>query len=139
MRGWILDSWSVLAWLQGEEPAAGKTNEVFEQATNKKAQLIMSILNLGEVFYALAKTRGMRAARSARPKLMSLPVQIVTVDDELVWEAADLKARHPISYADAFCVALARRKELPVMTGDPDFRYLEKRGVVSIRWLTRRS
>jgi ribonuclease VapC len=139
VKGWVLDSWSVLAWINGEEPAARQTNRALEQASARKVQLVMCILNMGEVFYALAKKGGMRTARRERPKLLSLPVQFVAVDDELVWDAAELKARHPISYADAFCAALARRKDLPVMTGDPDFRDLEKSGVVSIRWLTRRS
>jgi ribonuclease VapC len=138
VKGWILDSWSVLAWIQGEEPAARQTNQALEQAAARKVQLAMCILNMGEVFYTLARTGGMRAARRERPKLLSLPVQLVTVDDDLVWDAAELKARHPVSFADAFCAALARRKELPVMTGDPDFRHLEKRGVVSVRWLDRR-
>lgn len=138
MRGCVIDSWPLLAWLQMEQPAAGRTRALLDRAAAKQVRLWMCILNLGEVYHALAKTRGMSTARSARPRLAALPVEFVSVDDELVWAAADLKARHPISYADAFCASLARRKNVPVLTGDPDFRCLERSKVVKIRWVSRR-
>jgi len=37
-------------------------------------------------------------------------------------KAAGLKARHAISYADAFAAATAIDCELPLVTGDPELR-----------------
>jgi bifunctional DNA-binding transcriptional regulator/antitoxin component of YhaV-PrlF toxin-antitoxin module len=51
----------------------------------------------------------------------------------LVFEAAHVKARYPVSYADAFSVALARRNHGRVMTGDPGFKAVESE--VRVHWL----
>jgi predicted nucleic acid-binding protein len=57
-------------------------------------------------------------------------------DEELLLTATGLKARHPISYADAFAAALAMINNCPLMTGDPEFRALEKQDIINIEWLT---
>jgi predicted nucleic acid-binding protein len=43
------------------------------------------------------------------------------------------RRRYPVSYADAFSVALARRNHGRVMTGDPEFKAVESE--VRVRWL----
>jgi ribonuclease VapC len=50
-----------------------------------------------------------------------------------VFEAAHVKACYPVSYADAFSVALARRNQGRVMTGDPEFKAVESE--VRVHWL----
>jgi predicted nucleic acid-binding protein len=47
--------------------------------------------------------------------------------------AADFKTSHRISLADAFAVALAREKKSDLVTGDPEFKALEKE--IKITWL----
>lgn len=37
-----------------------------------------------------------------------------------------MKSRFSISYADAFCAALAKLTSLPAVTGDPEFQVLER-------------
>ena len=51
----------------------------------------------------------------------------------LTLSAARLKARHRISYADAYCAALADMSGFPVVTGDPEFRQLE--GRIQLGWI----
>jgi len=51
-----------------------------------------------------------------------LPVTIETPTLDDIWSAAQLKAKFPISCADAFTVALAEKHRCPVMTGDAEFR-----------------
>ncbi len=62
-----------------------------------------------------------------------LPVRMVAADRELTIAAARIKAKYPVSYADAFAVALAKLKRVPVLTGDPEFRRVEE--LVSVMWL----
>jgi ribonuclease VapC len=50
-----------------------------------------------------------------------------------VIDAAKIKAQYPISYADCFAVATAIREKAVVITGDPDFKHVEK--IVEIDWL----
>jgi predicted nucleic acid-binding protein len=47
--------------------------------------------------------------------------------------AADFKARFKISLADAFAAALAKEKKAELVTGDPEFKPLEKE--IKINWL----
>ncbi len=51
-------------------------------------------------------------------------------------KAARLKARFPISYADAFAAATAREENAILVTGDRDFKVLEKERIVSVDWLS---
>jgi hypothetical protein len=39
--------------------------------------------------------------------LEQLPIKILPVDKDLVKEAAEIKSDYAVSYADAFCIALA--------------------------------
>ena len=45
-----------------------------------------------------------------------------------------MKATYRISLADAFAAALARRRKAELVTGDPEFKPLERE--IKIRWLT---
>ena len=58
------------------------------------------------------------------------------IDEALLLKAASLKARYPISYADSFAAALAKIRNCALLTGDPEFRILEKENIISIVWLT---
>ena len=48
-----LDSWAVLAWLDGDEPAAAHVQEAFETE-----RPWMSWLNVGEVAYLVERRHG---------------------------------------------------------------------------------
>ena len=65
-----------------------------------------------------------------------LPINLLSVDDQLISEAAEIKSDYPISYADAFCVATAKRLNGHILTSDPEFKVVEK--LVPIQWLTGR-
>lgn len=86
---------------------------------------MISWINLGEVFYVEARLAGEAAAAAAVERVRH-EVKAEDVDDDLVLEAARLKARHALSYADAFAVALAERLRLPLMTGDPEIVALDR-------------
>jgi predicted nucleic acid-binding protein len=108
-----LDSWAILAWLEGEEPAASRVELALQ------GRPIMSWINLGEVAYVLerrvsAESSG-RVVRELRRVLeLDLP------SEERVLAAARLKARHPMAYADAFAVATAVAHSAQLLTGDPE-------------------
>ena len=124
-----LDSWIVLAWLKNQEPGAGMMASLWEWAAAGKARLVMSIVNLGEVYYLAAKSRDESYAQTVIDNLRQRRVEIVPAPNDLVLEAAALKARYPISYADAFAAATAMQYKAALATGDPDFRSLESDGL----------
>lgn len=82
----------------------------------------MSVINLGEVVYRLAKANRAAEADSFRRALRrhAFPFQTVPATNGRVWQAVAVKARHTVSYADAFAVALAREKDAYIATADPE-------------------
>ena len=65
--------------------------------------------------------------------LVALPIEFHPVTRELADSAADYKARISFSLADAFAAALAKEKNAELVTGDPEFKALEKE--IKINWL----
>ena len=62
-----------------------------------------------------------------------LPITIVSVDNELVKEASEIKADYTVSFADAFCIATAKRLDCKVLTNDPEYESVQN--LVTVSWL----
>ncbi|MEW6276697.1 MAG: type II toxin-antitoxin system VapC family toxin [Bacillota bacterium] len=95
----------------------------------------MSWINVGEVYYIVQREEGREKSRAILELLRSWPVNLVECTEKMVLAAGDIKAKYPLSYADAFAVALARDKQAFLLTGDPEFEKVEKNGLVNIKWL----
>lgn len=115
-----LDSWALLALIFREEPAAGRVEHLLEEAAAGHVRLLLSVINLGEVYYILGRRRGEAAATEAVSEIRNLPVTVLQVTEELVFAAARLKMWHTISYADAFAAAAAAEFGATLLTGDPE-------------------
>lgn len=130
----VLDSWAILEWISGRQPATDAVTKLLEESEAGAARLYMSAINVGEVYYFLRKHHSEALAESWRDLSRTLPatVEVPTLDE--IWEAASLKARHPIAYADAFAAALAFKYRCPLVTGDVEFRSIQK---LQLDWLGR--
>lgn len=95
----------------------------------------MCLINVGEVFYLVAKRHGAALAERFLSELPMMPIQALLPDRRLILEAARLKSRFPISYADAFAVETARQQKAPLVTGDPEILELSKREPIELVWL----
>lgn len=133
----VLDAWAILAFLQGEEPAASRVREVIEGAQEGTVRLFASIVNIGEVYYRIGKLRNQREADSVLKDLYLLPIEMVSADDDTVLEAARLKMKHVLSYADAFAAVTAQQKDAILLTGDLELLALKRN--VKIEKLQRQS
>lgn len=131
----VLDAWAILAYLQREEPAASRVKEVFTEAEPRQAHLFISIINLGEVYYRIGKTRGEQEADETLEELRHLPLTVLPADEEAVLKAARLKIHYPLSYADAFAASAAKTLNAPLLTGDPELGQLQ--GIIPIEMLQR--
>ncbi len=134
MASAILDSHALLAFFRGEETAA-HVKDLLHKAASADRPLHMTEINYAEVKYMLLKKDGMDAWKQASDILTSLPIELHPADRSLAEIAADLKARHKISLADAFAAALAKERKAELVTGDPEFKALEKE--IKIHWLTK--
>ena len=63
----------------------------------------------------------------------TLAIQILSADLELAKQAAEFKANHKMSYADCFAAGLAKARKAELVTGDKEFKEVEKE--VKILWL----
>jgi len=94
----------------------------------------MNDVNAGETYYILARERGLQQADTFLTVILpSLPIIICSNSFEHVIEAAKIKTQHPLSFADCFAVATALRESAIVVTGDPEFKAVQK--LVEIEWL----
>lgn len=128
----VLDSHALLAYFRGEESGL-KVRDLLDKAASADRPLHMSDVNYAEVKYTLLKKDGTDAWEQAAEVLKSLPIDFHSTDRALADTAADFKARFRISLADAFAAALAKEKKADLVTGDPEFKPLEKE--IKINWL----
>ena len=125
----VLDSFALLAYLKME----GKYKKVKDLLASDEV-LFMNDINVGEAFYVLAKERGVEKAEYfVNTVLPNLPIEVVPNTLQDVLEAARIKATHSISYADCFVVATALKKDAAIVTGDPEFKKVQK--TVEIEWM----
>ncbi len=134
-RHYVLDAFALIAYLRGE-PGAERVRDLLTSAQKAEVHLHFCLLNYGEVLYICERQGGRPATEEAIRIIDHLPLEIVPADRELTFAAAHLKARHSLSYADAFAAALAEKLGATVVTGNPEFRSLE--GLVEIEWLENR-
>jgi uncharacterized protein with PIN domain len=109
-----LDSWAVLAWLDGEEPAAAVV-----ERTIKRERPAMSWMNLIEVHYRTTRDHGRQEADQMLAELRPLITESLP-GIATMRSVSALKAEHPIALADCFAVALAAEEEAELLTGGPE-------------------
>ena len=103
----VLDSYGLLAYFQGEQGAL-RVKGLLKQARNEDAVIFLSLINLGKIIYMIERKLGEDTSREILQDVLTLPIQVVEVTRDRVSSAAHIKAKFPISYADAFAVALAQ-------------------------------
>ena len=132
MKRYVLDSYAMIAYFE-DEPGADRVVKVLKQLVQGKAKGFMSVVNWGEVYYNTMREQGVAEAEKVILQLDKFPIQIVEVNKNLTYEAAKLKGKYRIAYADCFAVALSIRLNAFLVTGDPEFKKLQER--ISIQWI----
>jgi predicted nucleic acid-binding protein len=95
--------------------------------------LFMSVVNWGEIYYSVMRGVSPEMAEQKAREIAAMPIEIVAADLHQTHQAAIYKATHKMSYADCFAAALAKIKNSELLTGDPEFKALEKE--IKINWL----
>jgi predicted nucleic acid-binding protein len=127
----VLDSFALLAWMQNEASAPA-VDALLAAAEAGDVRLFVSIINIGEVYYRLAKAGAGEAADDFRRDVRrrAFPFTVVPANNARVWLAATIKARYAVAYADAFAIAVAQEHRAPIVTGDPEI--LALRGDIAV-------
>jgi predicted nucleic acid-binding protein len=108
-----LDSWAILAWLDGEEPTLSRVNAVID------SRPVVSWVNLVEVYYRIERDHGREAADDTLTALRRQLSPDLPGTARMI-EVARLKARAPIALADCFAAATAAAHGVVLLTGDPE-------------------
>ena len=108
-----LDSWAILAWLDGEQPALSRVDELIA------SRPVASWINLVEVYYRLERDHGRACADETLTELRAALAPDLPGTARMI-EAARLKARASIALADCFAVATAAAHGLTLLTGNPE-------------------
>jgi predicted nucleic acid-binding protein len=128
----VLDAWAIMAYLE-DEPAGETVANLIADAHDEHSPLFMSVVNAGEVWYIIAREASVANAERSITELRQLGIEFVDADWTLAHDAGAYKSKHKMSFADCFAVALAKQKKAVLLTGDPEFKQVE-RGV-TINWL----
>jgi ribonuclease VapC len=129
----VLDSFALLALL-GREPGSQDVAELLRRAREKEVHVLMTWVHAGEVAYIVERRWGVKHLQVALSTMETTALEIVPVERDLALRAAHIKAEYNIAYADAFAAALAQDFNATLVTGDPEFRLLEK--LLNIQWLS---
>jgi predicted nucleic acid-binding protein len=116
-----------------DEKGADVVADLLVKALDERVHLMISVVNWGEMYYIALREGGKERAELYRTTLMKYPIEIIDADQSLTLEAAHFKARHKISFADAFAAGLAKQKKAELVTGDREFAPLGNE--IRICWL----
>ncbi len=120
----VLDSFALVSLFHKESGWEKVQTALYEQQ-RAGTKAFLNWVNWGEFYYIVKRKVGAARAAEALQLLEQLPIELVPVDLPLVRDAAEIKSEHAVSYADAFCVATARRLSGTVLTSAPEFRAVE--------------
>jgi ribonuclease VapC len=132
MKKYVLGSYSLLAYAENEK-GADEVGDILKKALDDKVELFLCVINWGEMYYIALREGGKERAELYKNTFARYPITIVEVNKELTLQAAEYKAFYKISYADAFAAALAKMKKATLITGDREFKVIEKE--IKINWI----
>jgi ribonuclease VapC len=128
---YVLDAFALMAYFKNE-PGAARVEELLDEASETGQDLLMTVINLGEVVYKTTRQFNIDRAKETLGKIRQYPITLLDVDEELALDAAALKGMHRISYADCIAAALAQRLGATLVTGDDGFRQIAD---LQVQWL----
>lgn len=113
------DSYAVLAYISGENAFTRYFTEQYSGALTK--------LNLMEIYFRAAKLHGHQSAKQVIDRFSKYLVDF-DIDDiagSMKLREELMKKRMDISYVDALGYYLAKKMQIPFLTGDRHFRELD--------------
>jgi len=132
MKNLTLDSYSLIAYFEKEQ-GYEKVSKYLHLASIGEAELLLNIINWGEIFYIILRTYGNDYAALIEKEINTLPVKIIAADFNLTKQAAVFKSKNKMSYADCFAASTAFIHKGSILTGDNEFKEVENE--INIEWI----
>jgi predicted nucleic acid-binding protein len=121
MKLHVLDANALYRYLI-DGPGADIVARLFREARDAEQPLRMSVVNWGEVYYTIARTKGLPATSQIMERVKMLPLKILDADELVTTRAARLKAAHGLHYADCFAAATVEAGSILATADAKDFR-----------------
>jgi len=128
----IFDSHSLLKFFQ-KEKGYEKVIHLLEEIRKTGATKYINAINLGEIIYSTKKEFGDQKKLEVLANIERLNFTILPISNNLIFQAAEYKAQHAISYADCFALASAVEYKATLVTGGSEFKKVEH--LVGIVWI----
>ena len=134
MKQIVFDSYALIALFRGEI-GAQQVKELLITIANDQAAGYITAVNAGEIYYMISRKSNSKIAESAINALLQMPIEITEPSLQLCLDAAAIKAKFSLSYADAFAAALAISKKAILITGDKEFENLKNLPGFKVKYL----
>jgi predicted nucleic acid-binding protein len=125
VKEYVLDA-NALVRLFRNAPGADAVDELVRQAKAGRAHLSISVINLTEALYVLARYFGQEKALLCIDKARRV-AEPVPADEQIAIDTAILRIRYKLGLADCFAAELAMRTGAALVTADPEFAKLGRR------------
>jgi len=102
----VADADVLIGALDASDGHHAAARRLFVSCRKRGETVSVSVVNLTEVLVAPAA--GRESLRRARSALSALDVEVLQATEAIGVDAARLRQTHPISLADAYCLATAR-------------------------------
>lgn len=117
MRRFLLDTSALLA-LRDDEPGADRVARLLR---DRDASCHACFMTRMEILYRVWKDEGELAGKLALQQCLALPLNWVECSEQLLFRAAEIKARNALSLADAWIAAAAIEQQATLLHKDPEF------------------
>ena len=123
MKKIVFDSFALIALFR-QEPGYELVRDLLVKMANDESEGYITAINLGEVYYMISRKSNTKNAETAITAIKQMPIHIVEPDLKMCLDAAAIKAKHSLSYADAFAAVLTINRKAVLITGDDEFESL---------------
>lgn len=121
MKSYLLDT-SALLTLRDDEPGADRVATLLAEAREGRICCLGCFITLMEITYRVWRDEGEAAGRLAHEQCLALPIEWMHESPALLKRAAEMKARFPLSLADAWIAATAAETGAVLVHKDPEFK-----------------
>lgn len=132
LSSYIFDSHALLKLFQ-QEKGYEKIVRLLKEIERAKTARYINAINLGEIIYITTREFGVQKKIEVLASIERLGFTVLSVTNQLIFQAAEYKAVYSISYADCFVLASAVQQRATIVTGDPEFKKVEH--IADIFWI----
>ena len=128
----IIEACAMLAYLNNED---GSTiiEEILQRGQRQEAEIFITAMDLAEICHIIRNEEGKERALKVMVLVKTLPVQLVVLDESLIMTVGEIRMKYPLTLGDALVAAVAKSRGAKIITGDHDFKKLEKE--LDIIWI----